>query len=561
MAAGAHSVTVMSDSLLHLFDALGVLGKAAIPFTSWLMRMVDAGSRFADSWLQAKSATGQLGHALDETKTSLTLVVKLAGALFNVIVSLGRALYPVAKVAVKDLTDGLNALAGIIDRNKQTIRDIVSGALAALVSTVKIAAPIIGGLVKALNAVAHAIGGWKNAFGLVIGGFLAMKFVALATKIGGVESALKLLPGAAAEAGGGVRLAFASMLGPIAAATIALYAFKKLMDHLFPPQNAGPMTAATWASLPDWAKKQMLPKLTAAQKAKLGIYTPASGSDFSNHDPSTYYQTTPPKKTSKSPFTTPPPFTKNLGAAAAVIPPLASHDIQLASANASRASALGNVGATAKRYLDAELADLQAADRLIKRKYESATGKARTQLFAALTSVENKMRAARKLIAKAIIDGRAAELQFAVDQAKDAVASATEGSAAYDRAIAAEEKALKAQIAYLDARAKNSHLSLKEREKAIKAETADKKELAALLKQSAVNSGANEAQFLSSFRDIVTAFAPNFFPAPGGGKTDTHLYDIKSELRQQTPLLKDAVRGGRFPATRFAIGSASAVAG
>jgi hypothetical protein len=65
-------------------------------------------------WLHAKDATGQLGGAMNEAKTSMQLVGGLFGSLLRAVGALGEALYPVSKIAVKDLTDGLNALAGII---------------------------------------------------------------------------------------------------------------------------------------------------------------------------------------------------------------------------------------------------------------------------------------------------------------------------------------------------------------------------------------------------------------------------------------------------------------
>lgn len=205
MQAGAKNISVLSDAALHLFDALGVLGRAAIPFTSWLVKAADAGSKLADSWLRSKEASGALGRGLSEAEQSLRLVGGLAVALLRAVGSLGQALYPVAKVAVKALTDGLNALAGIIDRNKQTIRDIVGGALAALVSTVRVAVPIIGALVRGLESVARAVGGWKIAFEIVLSGFLAARFVALGKSIGGIGSKIfgigKVAEGAAGQIG------------------------------------------------------------------------------------------------------------------------------------------------------------------------------------------------------------------------------------------------------------------------------------------------------------------------------------------------------------------------
>jgi hypothetical protein len=151
MSAGAQTFRVMSDAALHLFDALGVLGKAAIPFTSWITRSIDAGSRWLSVWLRAKDATGQLGGAMNEAKTSLQIVAGLFMSLVRVVGALGQALYPVSKVAVKDLTGGLNALAAIFHRNQDVIRQLVGGALQGLVGAVKLGAGAIELLNKALE--------------------------------------------------------------------------------------------------------------------------------------------------------------------------------------------------------------------------------------------------------------------------------------------------------------------------------------------------------------------------------------------------------------------------
>lgn len=189
MAAGARNLGTLSDTALHLADAVGVLARAAIPLVDWMLKGIDAGSRWADSFTHAKDATGGLDSAMSQAKQSLQLVGNLFAALGKAVFSLGAALYPVSKIAVKDLTDGLNALAGIIDRNKQTIRDIVTGALAALVTAIKIAVPIVGFLAKGLDAVAHAVGGWKDAFEIVLTGVLAVKLVAVADAVVGIGAA------------------------------------------------------------------------------------------------------------------------------------------------------------------------------------------------------------------------------------------------------------------------------------------------------------------------------------------------------------------------------------
>jgi hypothetical protein len=662
MAAAASNVRVLSDALLHVFDAFGVLGRAAIPFTAWLMSSIDAGARLADTWIRTKSATGQLGHAMDEAKTSLQLVAGLALSLLRVVGALGKALYPVSKIAVKDLTDGLDALAKIISRNKQTIREIVGGALAALVAAVKILTPLVGGLFRALQAIVREMGGWKGAFELVISGFLASKFLTLGKRIAGVGSA----SGTAAGEARGLRGVLLSLSG-----TGVMGGLSLLAGRLAGIVKIASFFGAELAALPDMLKvlaggnpfdtgqskstlstaaqslvygrngqySQKLHDLTTGQRdsqlaSQYGYATvydaikaQASGKGMSiqkfneftqalfKQDPTLAREalgraasrldfatsvgsaagetaaspgrnresgaTAAAKKVAQlvpgthawymkylgfDPFGSDPAFTKNLGpkgATAPVIPPAASHDLSLASANASRASVLGNVGAAATRYLNAELGDLNAAAKLIRTKYESATGKARTELFSALTRVQNTIRSVREKLAKASVSDQGARLKLAVETAKLAVENATVGSAAYRKAERGEEKALRAEISYLDKRAKNAKLSLAKRTAATRAEITDKKQLAALLKKTAATSGdaaKNEAQFLASFADIVSKDAPNAFPLDGG-KTDTHLYDLKTEARQTNKHLKDIATRTRFPSSAYTSATAAAVTG
>jgi hypothetical protein len=190
MQAGARNLSLLSSAALHLFDAFGVLGRAAIPLVGWMVRGIDAASRWADAFTRSKEATGGLGRAMDQAKTSLQLVGNLFGALAKAVYELGAALYPVSKVLVKDLTDGLTFLAGVLQRNRKTIQDIVGGALAALVATIKDLLPIVSALIRALEWVVKAIGGWKVAFELVLGGYLALKMVALGKAIYGVGTTI-----------------------------------------------------------------------------------------------------------------------------------------------------------------------------------------------------------------------------------------------------------------------------------------------------------------------------------------------------------------------------------
>jgi hypothetical protein len=95
---------------------------------------------------------------------------------------------------------------------------------------------------------------------------------------------------------------------------------------------------------------------------------------------------------------------------------------------------------------------------------------------------------ARQDLQKLNQDDKAAELKFAVDTAESAVLSTTEGTSAYAKAIAAEKRALAAEIAYYKARASRRGVSLAEKRKDVAEELAAKKQLASLDKKTATAS-------------------------------------------------------------------------
>lgn len=100
-----------------------------------------------------------------------------------------------------------------------------------------------------------------------------------------------------------------------------------------------------------------------------------------------------------------------------------------------------------------------------------------------------------------------------------------------------------------------------------KAEEIATRSAIAQLKQSstpaAAAAGANERQFLASFKQIVGAYAPNAFQPPQqkGGKTDTHLYELVHETRRQTGLVARLLDRTRFPASEYSGFSAGAAFG
>jgi hypothetical protein len=213
------------------------------------------------------------------------------------------------------------------------------------------------------------------------------------------------------------------------------------------------------------------------------------------------------------------------------------------------------------RYLRRELGDLATAAKLIREKYEGATGRVRTELFYALTSVLNKIRTVRAQLRDAIYQDKLASTQFALDLAQLAMDNAKEGSAAYLKAEHQEEKLLRAEIAYLDKRVRNKKLSLALRQDALSAEISARQQLNALFGQTSTvgSAGANEAQFLSSFESIVQNYAPNAFPeAPTTKPLETKGYETVAELRGIKRLLERLVDREKFPASGYATTSAEA---
>lgn len=231
MKAGATNLKTIAKAALSLLDAFGVLSRAAIPLTTWLTNQAAAGAKWIDTMIHAKDASGGLTGAMREARTSLTLVGNLVKALGNAVGKLGIALYPVSKVAVKDLTDGLNGLAKIIDRNKTTIRDIVGGALAALKSTVKALLPFVAALATNANKVAKAVGGWKRVFEVVF-------TIGIAAKLSKITSALTNLGTAAGEKGAAGEVAtLSSRLKAIAGKTFLVTIALALVPQSKPGQK------------------------------------------------------------------------------------------------------------------------------------------------------------------------------------------------------------------------------------------------------------------------------------------------------------------------------------
>lgn len=630
MQSAARNFTVLTAAAIRLFDALGVVGKAAIPLVNWLSDAAAKGAALADSWLRAQAASGGLGRAMATAQESLRLVGRLALALGGAVVALGRALYPVAMVVVPALTNGFNALAGWINRNRQTISLFGVAIAKDIIAVVKTAVTVVGDLGRTIDrwfgpagvrvaiiATAAAIGLLVSPWGTVLaaavlvageiirhwetvktwfrnfGQFEINVFQASWTAIKGIVNLgvyailvnLKLLTA-------GLKFALGWIPGLGGKIKAALASVDTFIDDfrrrgVTDLTKAGAEMGNAWGAAFDQSVQDALDKVNSQGVMKT---VPMEGTLSGTHQyhpqkkneaaPGTHawyikylgYDPTLPTATDSGVFGTPPPFDKNVPAGKKktppLIPPVAQHALDLASANANKASNLGNVGAAAERYLRLEITDLETAARIIRAKYESAAGKARTQLFHAYTSVLNKIRDARKQLADTVYQDRMSSFQFALDMAQLAMDKAKQGTAAYKKAEQQEIKTLRAEIAYLDKRVKNKKLSLAARQEALSAEISAQQQLNALLGEAGSDigkAGANEAQFLSSAQDIIHNYAPNFsaqFPEPPSMKqTETKGYETVQELRGIRRILERIENGDEFPASGYAVASAQGAFG
>jgi hypothetical protein len=199
----------------------------------------------------------------------------------------------------------------------------------------------------------------------------------------------------------------------------------------------------------------------------------------------------------------------------------------------------GSERARYKHLANAEEAKWDAVVQKLERERTAALRKARERHAQEL--------ATQRSIREQILQNNLAEAQL---QETRAGANAS----ALNRARAAEIKAELAILAYQRKELKGlSGLAKAQKEGDI---IATQDAIAQLRNQQkpSTDRGADERQFLSSFADIVSQYAPNAFPE---GKATTHLYESVHELRQIKKHLKTLVGGNAFPGSGYAVASAS----
>jgi hypothetical protein len=644
MVDAARNLGVMSVAALHLFDALGVLGRAAIPLTDWITDQIAKGSQLVDAWIHAKDASGELAHGLDEAKTSLSLVGGLLVAAARAVGALGIVLYPVAQVAVKVLTDGLNSLSGWLIRNEDTIRTLVGGALADLVAVLRVAgqvldafyksmqrdlgdnAPIVAGILAigaalllvfgpgavviagAIFAAGEIIRNWDKVkqFFANFGQFMINVFssawtgikgifnlgiyavlINLAALTKGLEKALGWIPGI----GGKIKNALQQVDGFIES-------FRERGVAEF--QAAGAQMGDAWGGAFDSAASKHFDSGHGVKSGPVLNPTPSETTKKANEPaPGSHawyikylgYDPTATPSTS-SVFGKPPAFDKNLPAAKDLEVPLALQ-LRQAEADASGIQSKQRAAAAAiKKWAESMISSghlttkqhIQALDLIAQEnqaltsQFEIPLGLQLRQAAADASGIESKQKAVSAAIVawakKMIRSGKLTTEQHI--QALQLIAQ-QQTSADFQVPLSLQVQEAKANASGVESKQKAAARAIKNwAQRMIKSGKLTTDELVSAYnliaqensvlgqKLNTAARGANEAQFLSSFAQIVEAYAPNAFPQPAeqsGGKTNTHLYDIKHETRQQTKLLSTISKRGRFPATDYAGLAAGAVTG
>lgn len=171
------------DSLNNMASALFSVMHAALPFTDWLSRSLNDGSRFLSVWTKNADTTGKLGGFFAKAAPELSLFAHLIIALATAVGQLAIDLEPLGHLLMVDLTAALQSVSKWLKENHDKIVEITTGALQAFVELIKVAVPLIGHLWDGLTKIVDVIGGWKDAFELLIGLAVAAKIAEMTANV------------------------------------------------------------------------------------------------------------------------------------------------------------------------------------------------------------------------------------------------------------------------------------------------------------------------------------------------------------------------------------------
>jgi hypothetical protein len=223
---------VSSVEALQATDALhtaqDALHKSLAGSTSELTAQQKTLARYAiimkDSTLAKGDAARSSGRLAQQEK-------QLHAQLSNQEDAIGKKLIPIELHYVKNLNNWLSKSG-----NQERVTRAVGQAVHALAAGVKIAAAITRTLANVATRVAHAVGGWQNAFKIVLAGLLIAKLVKVAAAIRDIQLAASGAAGARGVAGLLTNLGLLRALGPIAIAITAVMLIKKY-GHIGGPRT------------------------------------------------------------------------------------------------------------------------------------------------------------------------------------------------------------------------------------------------------------------------------------------------------------------------------------
>lgn len=191
--ADAGYVKDFFGGITNLVDAFVRLENAAIPLTDWMDKGVLAFTRYLDVSVKSAQASGTLAGYFDKARIALQSLgglVHSVGDAFGAF--FGAVGFQNSLGVIQTFRDAFEGIAQIINQNKTILRDFFAGALAAAQDVIRLIRQVASGLAPVLsgvNAVAHAIGGWRT----IIDALIALKFVTVlqgwATALAGVRTA------------------------------------------------------------------------------------------------------------------------------------------------------------------------------------------------------------------------------------------------------------------------------------------------------------------------------------------------------------------------------------
>lgn len=161
-----------------LFDAFIHLSQAAIPLTSWLGKGAFHLADWADKSIKAAQNSGELTKFFDRAKISLQALGGLVASIGHLFGGLFDATgFKVGIALINTLKAAFEILARFLHANAAVFRNFFMGAILAIRDVIKVIGYLLAGpltrLLKDINKIASAVGGWRYIIDAVMAVFVA----------------------------------------------------------------------------------------------------------------------------------------------------------------------------------------------------------------------------------------------------------------------------------------------------------------------------------------------------------------------------------------------------